>query len=101
MSLTDSGLAIFHVLDKMRYEQDLECLELRWPETKDLKRRLYFLLHATTTGPAHSLDKKTTVDGYVAWLKLSREYDHTQGIDRSENQGTSEVVSSIMGDERG
>ena len=36
-SLTDNGLEIFQELDKVRSEHDLESLELRWPETKDLK----------------------------------------------------------------
>ena len=81
--MTDSSLDMFQDLDKTRSEHDLESLELRWLETKDLKRRLYLLLHGTTTGPTNSLVKNTTMDGSEAWLKRSREYDPMRGIDRT------------------
>ena len=106
--LTDNGFEIFQDLHKMRSEHDLKSLELRYQGSEN---KWYFLLHATAAGPAHDLVKNTTMDRYVAWLKLSREYDLVRrphgGVPTryetgtSRNQGASKVVSSYMGDERG
>ena len=54
----------------IRTNDDLVSLELRWPETENMTRRLYILLHATTTGLAHSVFKNMVMDGSLSWLKL-------------------------------
>ena len=67
----------------IRTNDDLVSLELRWPETENMTRRLYILLHATTTGLAHSVFKNMVMDGSLSWLKLSREYDAKRGTVRT------------------
>ena len=48
-----------------------------------MKRRLYLILDATTTGPAHGLVKTMVMVGFVSRLELSQEYDTMRGMDRT------------------